>query len=99
MWGRFEPVLNATTVGAFISALVTLLVAFKVPLTEEQQAAIIGMGGVIIAIFFISGATARNAVTPTAKVVDNIIPLVPAIKQPVALARLQSGKVADKKAA
>lgn len=54
-----EPVISAAL--AFLTAAIALLVAFGVSLTDEQQAAIIGLvaaGGALAAIV-------RNRVTPT----------------------------------
>jgi hypothetical protein len=56
-----EPVVIAAL--AVIGALVTLLVAFGVHLTEAQEAAI---GGLCAAILALAGVV-RAAVTPTAK--------------------------------
>jgi uncharacterized membrane protein len=60
-----EPVVTAAL--AVIAALIVLLVAFGVHLTQEQQAAI---GGLAAAILALAGLV-RSAVTPTAKVKKN----------------------------
>lgn len=54
LWGR-EP----AAVVAFVGAVVTLLVAFGVELTQEQQAAI---GAVVIALMAV---VTRHNVTPS----------------------------------
>lgn len=68
MLGKFEPVLNAQILSAFVAAIITALVAFNVPITEDQRNALLGLAGVIIAIFFGGGVIARSNVVPVAKV-------------------------------
>lgn len=56
LWNRIanEPVLVTTLVGALIS----LLVVFGVPITDEQKVAVIGLLTAVLALF------ARSQVTP-----------------------------------
>jgi hypothetical protein len=68
MIGKFEPVINAQILSAFVSAIITCLVAFNVPITQDQRNALLALAGVIIAIFFGGGVIARSNVTPNAKV-------------------------------
>lgn len=68
MLGKFEPVLNATILSAGATAIITCLVAFNVPITNDQRGALLGLVGVIIAIFFGGGVIARSNVVPVAKV-------------------------------
>lgn len=73
MWGKFEPLLNAQTISAVASAIITVLVAFNAPITTEQRDALLLLVGAIIAIFGLGTVAARNAVTPTEKVADEIL--------------------------
>lgn len=94
MWGKFEPLLNAYTITALASAILTVAVAFNVPITPDERDALLGLVAAVIGIFGLGVVAARNVVTPVAKVQSNIIPLVPAYNQPRAVAALTSGEKA-----
>lgn len=53
-----EPVL----VSNLVAAAIALAVAFGAPITQEQQQAVLGLVGVIVAIFFGGAVVARNRV-------------------------------------
>ena len=60
-----EPAITIGTISAAVSAVIALLVAFGVPLTEDQQIAILGvvasLGPIVAAVI------TRNFVSPAAK--------------------------------
>lgn len=62
-----EPVWTTAGVTAAAAAIVGLLVAFGLPLTGDQQAAILGVVGVVAPL--IVALVARNQVTPNTNVV------------------------------
>lgn len=59
-WITHEPVLWLT----LVEAAILCAAAFGLPLTNEQKVAIMGLGGAVLAI---TGAIARQNVTPVAK--------------------------------
>lgn len=59
---RNEPVM----VASLLKALLVCAVAFGLPVSDGQQAALIGVAGAILAL----GGAARQAVTPLAKLED-----------------------------
>lgn len=63
-----EPILFKGGIVAFVTALLNLIVAFGVPLTEEQTAAILQMSGVIspVVVMFVTWWWARVDTTPLA---------------------------------
>lgn len=63
-FGQFEPVLNSATIQALAAAIITLLVAFNIGLTTDQQNAIMGVVVAICAIIFGGSVVARSRVTP-----------------------------------
>lgn len=69
---RFEPVINAQIVGTLAAALLTTLVAFNVPITEDQRNALLALVAAVSAIFWGTAVVARNNVYPEAKV-DKLI--------------------------
>lgn len=91
MWGKFEPVLNATTVGALFAAVITLGAVFLPDFTLEQQVAVGGLGAALISIMFANAVAARESVTPIAKVVDTVIPFVPRAGRAAAIKALKTG--------
>lgn len=68
MIGKFEPVLNAQIISTFVAAIITCLVAFNVPITEDQRNALLGLVAAVCAIFFGGAVIARSNVVPVAKV-------------------------------
>lgn len=58
-----EPVITVGSVGAFVAAVIAVLVAFGVPLTDDQQKAILGLVSVVAPI--VVAVIARRFVTPT----------------------------------
>jgi len=72
-----EPLLTAAGITAGVTALIGLLVAFGVNVTEGQTAAILGV--VAVAAPLVVGFFARSKVTPTADPKDDSgAPLTPA---------------------
>ena len=59
-----EPIVTVATIAAAIGALLTLLVAFGVPLTEDQQQAILGAAVVVAPI--VVALVARRWTVPLA---------------------------------
>ncbi|WP_369069996.1 hypothetical protein [Kineococcus terrestris] len=59
-----EPLVTAAGISAAVAAVIALLVAFGIDLTEEQTAAILGVVAVLAPIAV--AAAARGKVTPTA---------------------------------
>lgn len=62
-----EPLVSTATITAGVSAVIALLVAFGVDLTEAQTIAILGVVAVVAPLVVI---LARQWVTPNAKVVE-----------------------------
>jgi hypothetical protein len=60
-----EPVMTAGVITAIITAVITLLAAFGLDMTAEQQAAIIALAAIIIPIA--ANYLARAKVTPVHK--------------------------------
>lgn len=58
-----EPVLTAATIAALVTAVVALLKAFGVPLTNDQAVAITGVVGVVAPL--VAAFVARRRVTPS----------------------------------
>ena|SRR5215207_5662965 len=71
---KFEPVLNAQIISTFVAAIIACLVAFNVPITNDQRIALLSLVGAICAIFFGGAVVARNNVYPVEKVEDEIVP-------------------------
>lgn len=61
---RREPLITAATITALVTAVIALLVAFGVPMSDDQQAAILGLVAVLAPV--VVGLLARAKVTPTA---------------------------------
>lgn len=77
-----EPLLTTAGIAAIVSAIVALLVAFGLDLSEGQTAAILGVVSVLAPL--IVGLLARRKVTPTSDPkTDDGAPLVPGIEPPV----------------
>lgn len=64
-----NPVWNAAAVGSITSALITLLVSFGVPLTAEQQTAVIGFVAVVspFAVAFFAAGKVTSLADPRAE--------------------------------
>lgn len=60
-----EPVITVATITAAVSAIIALLVAFGLDLSDDQRNAILGVVAVVAPI--IAGALARGYVTPVPK--------------------------------
>lgn len=60
---KSEPVLTVASLTSLVTALVALLVAFGVPLSDDQQKALLGLAAVVAPI--VAAAIARRRVTPT----------------------------------
>ena len=59
-----EPLLTKATWVALVTAVIAVAVAFGLPLTDEQQKALIGLAGVLAPIA--AAVWARSQVTPVA---------------------------------
>jgi len=60
-----EPVATVATITAVVTAVVALLTAFGLHLSDDQQKAIIGVVAVVAPL--VAGYVARRHVTPAAK--------------------------------
>ena len=92
MFGKYEPLINASTVSSIVSAVLAAAVAFNVPITDDQRNALLALVVAIGAIFWTGTVVARNQVTPVDKVEENIIPLVAPHNQAIATESLNSGE-------
>lgn len=63
-----EPLVTLASITAGVTALLALLVAFGIPITQEQQVAILGV--VAVAAPFVVAVAGRGRVTPNANVVE-----------------------------
>lgn len=64
-----EPVISTATVTSAVTAVLALLVAFGLPLTDEQQVAILGVTAVVAPLVVIY---ARRWTVPAAQVVERV---------------------------
>ena len=67
---KYEPLISVSSIVAAATAVVALLVAFGVQLTEDQKVAILGVVGVIAPV--IVALVTRGKVTPNAAVVEGL---------------------------
>ena len=67
---KYEPLISISSIVAAATAIIALLVAFGVPLTEDQKVAILGLVGVIAPV--IVALVTRGKVTPNAAVVEGL---------------------------
>ena len=67
---KYEPLISISSIVAAATAVVALLVAFGVPLTEDQKVAILGLVGVLAPV--IVALVTRGKVTPNAAVVEGL---------------------------
>ena len=67
---KYEPLVSVSSIVAAATAIVALLVAFGVPLTEDQKVAILGLVGVVAPV--IVALVTRGKVTPNAAVVEGL---------------------------
>ena len=67
---KYEPLISISSIVAAATAIIALLVAFGVPLTEDQKVAILGLVGVIAPV--IVALVTRGRVTPNAAVVEGL---------------------------
>lgn len=77
-----EPVFSTALVSALVTAVLGALVAFGVPVTQDQQNAILGLTGAVCAIIVGSGLFARNFTYSRAsveKLTGAKDPVVPAV--------------------
>ena len=65
-----EPLVTLASITAAATALLALLVAFGIPITQEQQIAILGV--VAVAAPFVVALAGRGQVTPNANVVEYV---------------------------
>ena len=65
---KHEPLISISSIVAGATAVIALLVAFGVPLTEDQKVAILGLVGVLAPV--IVALVTRGKVTPNAAVVE-----------------------------
>lgn len=61
-----EPLVTTASVTALVAALIGLLVAFNVPLSDDQQKAILAVTAIVAPI--VVGLVARGRVTPNGSV-------------------------------
>ena len=67
---KYEPLISTSSIVAGATAVIALLVAFGVPLTEDQKVAILGLVGVLAPV--IVALVTRGKVTPNAAVVEGL---------------------------
>ena len=67
---KYEPLISVSSIVAAATAIIALLVAFGVPLTEDQKVAILGLVGVVAPV--IVALVALGRVTPNAAVVEGL---------------------------
>ena len=67
---KYEPLISISSIVAAATAIIALLVAFGVPLTEDQKVAILGLVGVLAPV--IVALVTRGKVTPNAAVVEGL---------------------------
>ena len=67
---KYEPLVSVSSIVAAATAVIALLVAFGVPLTEDQKVAILGLVGVLAPV--IVALVTRGKVTPNAAVVEGL---------------------------
>ncbi len=67
---KYEPLISVSSIVAAATAIIALLVAFGVPLTEDQKVAILGLVGVLAPV--IVALVTRGRVTPNAAVVEGL---------------------------
>lgn len=67
-----EPAITVASITAGFTALLALLAAFGLPLTDEQTAAILGVVAVLAPL--VVGLITRSQVTPTANVAARRLP-------------------------
>ena len=67
---KYEPLISISSIVAAATAVIALLVAFGVPLTEDQKVAILGLVGVIAPV--VVALVTRGKVTPNAAVVEGL---------------------------
>jgi hypothetical protein len=67
---KYEPLISISSIVAAATAVLALLVAFGVPLTEDQKVAILGLVGVLAPV--IVALVTRGKVTPNAAVVEGL---------------------------
>ncbi|WP_058234984.1 hypothetical protein [Devriesea agamarum] len=65
---RTEPVLSTATITSAAAAIIALLIAFGIPITEDQKVALIGVIAVIAPLIV---AITRRYVTPNVNVVEH----------------------------
>jgi len=60
---KTEPVVTIAGIQAAVAAVLTLLVSFGVPLSQEQQVAIMGVAATLLPVLF--AIWTRSKVTPS----------------------------------
>ncbi len=67
-----EPLVTVASITAGVAAIIALLVSFGIPVTPEQQTAILGVVAVVAPI--VVALVARGRVTPNTRVVEAVTP-------------------------
>lgn len=62
--------LEPAMISGLVAAVIVLLVAFNVPISEDQKSAILGFTAA--ALMILQGLITRSQVTPVAKVVEQV---------------------------
>jgi hypothetical protein len=75
-----EPAVTAGVVVALATAVLALLIAFKVPITDDQRTAILGVVAVLAP--FIAALIIRAFVTPTKKVDQQVMDALTTTQKP-----------------
>ena len=86
---KFEPVLSTVVLVELIGAVITALVAFGLPITEDQRTSVIALASILGAIFLGGGVLMRNSVYSPASVEKltsvayPVVPSVPSVNPPI----------------
>ena len=67
---KYEPLISISSIVAGATAVIALLVAFGVPINQDQKVAILGLVGVLAPV--IVALVTRGKVTPNAAVVEGL---------------------------
>ena len=67
-----EPLVTVASITAGVAAIIALLVSFGIPVTPEQQTAILGVVAVVAPV--VVALVARGRVTPNTRVVESVTP-------------------------
>jgi hypothetical protein len=64
---RWEPVINSAIIQALVTAVLGVVIAFGIPVAEDQKEAILTLTAVVCGIILGGGVVTRSTVTPVDK--------------------------------